>query len=179
MSKPNSGLFKGTSGIEDFYGDAEAVIAQRVAGLDLTPHPITNKQLSSKKMAIIRRKIDSRKATREEYALYMWNKRFKGRRDKAVKDFWTAETVRILENKPGTRKWTEAQKLEIGKGNKAKFNGVTLEGHHVYSASEYPHLSDNYLVIYPATHNEHLKGWHGGNYKKSIPGKRIRRIRDF
>ena len=41
MSKPESGLFKGTEGISDFYGDAEKIIAQGVQGLDLTPHPIT------------------------------------------------------------------------------------------------------------------------------------------
>ena len=56
MTKPDSGLFKGTSGIEDFYGDAERVIAERVKGLDLTPHPITQKQLSSKQRKRIKDK---------------------------------------------------------------------------------------------------------------------------
>ena len=46
MTKPESGLFRGTSGIEDFYGDAESVIAERVKGLDLREHPLQEKQLS-------------------------------------------------------------------------------------------------------------------------------------
>lgn len=179
MTKPESGLFKGTPGIDDFYGNAEKVIASRVKGLDLTPHPITNKQLSSKKMVKLNSKIESRTATREEYTLYMWNKRFKKRRRVAVKDFWTAETVRLMAGEKGTRERSSEQREEILKGQKASFNGRTLQGHHTYSAAEYPHLANNHLVIFPATHDEHLKGWHGGNYRKSKAGKRIRRFREF
>ena len=128
MSKPESGLLSGTSGILDFYGNAESVIANRAVGLDLQPHPIKNKQLSAKQRAKIKSKIDARTATREEYKRY--------------------------QSKP-------------------------LEFHHTYSAIEYPHLANMGEVIYPATHDEHFKGWHGGNYKKSKPGKRIRRFREF
>ncbi len=48
MTKPDSGLFDDTQGIDDFYGDAEKIIASRVVGLDLVPHPVTQKQLSKK-----------------------------------------------------------------------------------------------------------------------------------
>lgn len=179
MSKPESGLFKGTAGVKDFYGDAESIIADRVKGLDLTPHPIKMKQLSSSKLAKLKSKIETRTATRDEYTLYMWNKRFKRRRAKGVKDFWTAETVRLKTGQKGTRAWTKEQREEILKGRRASFNGKTLQGHHTFSASKYPHLANNHLVIYPATSFEHVKGWHGGNYKKSEPGRRIRRIREF
>ena len=179
MTKPESGLFEGTSGIEDFYGDAESVIAERVKGLDLTPHPITQKQLSSKQRKRIKSKIENRTATKEEYKRYMWNKRFKARRDKGVDNAWTEEQKRLERGERGTRNWTYEQRQEILNGNKPKFNGVTLAGHHAYSAKDYPHLADRAEVIYPATRKEHLKGWHGGNYKKSLPGRRIRRIREL
>ena len=179
MSKPSSGLFKGTKGVDDFFGNAETVIASRVKGLDLTPHPITQKQLSSKQKGRIKGKIEARTATREEYKRYMWNKRFNDRRKKGVKDFWTAEAVRLAFGEQGTRAWSEEQRNDIVKGNKASFNGKVLQGHHTYSAAKYPHLANNHLVIYPATDKEHLKGWHGGNYRKSKPGRRIRRIREF
>ncbi len=179
MTKPESGLFKGTSGIDDFYGNAEKVIASRVKGLDLTPHPITQKQLSAKQKSRIQGKINSRTATKEEYALYMWNKRFKKRRDKGVADFWYQEETRIKQNQQGTRNWTSEQVDAILRGKKPKFNNKTLQGHHTYSAKDYPHLANEGAVIYPATKDEHFKGWHGGNYRKSKPGKRIRRIREF
>lgn len=179
MTKPESGLFKGTSGIEDFYGDAESIIASRVGGLDLSPHPITQKQLSANQKATIKGKIEARTATREEYKRYMWNRRFDKRRKKGVKDFWTAEAIRLAAGEQGTRALSEEQRNEIIRGNKASFNGKALQGHHTYSASEYPHLANNHLVIYPATDKEHLKGWHGGNYRNSKHGSRIRRIREF
>lgn len=34
-------------------------------------------------------------------------------------------------------------------------------------------------IIYPVTLNEHLKGWHGGNFKNSRPGEPIIDINDF
>ena len=179
MSKPESGLFSGTSGILDFYGNAESVIASRVAGLDLQPHPITQKQLSSKRMAKIKGKIETRTATREEYALYTWNRRFKKRRDKGVSNFWFSEQGRLKHDMQGTRNWTPEQVQAILKGDTPKFNGESMQAHHAYSAKDYPHLANNGAVIYPATKREHLKGWHGGNYRKSKPGKRIRRIREF
>ena len=55
----------------------------------------------------------------------------------------------------------------------------TIQGHYSYSVSKYPHLADKGEVIYPATANEHLNGWHGGNYKNSLPGEPIKTILDF
>ena len=179
MSKPDSGLFKGTSGIEDFYGDVERVIARRVRGLDLTPHPVKQKQLSSKQNNKIKSKIAQRKATREEYKRFMWNKRFQTRRRKGVENFWTEEQQRLHRGEKGTRNWTREQQQAILNGEKPTFNGRALAGHHTYSATQYPHLANMAAVIYPATFTEHLKGWHGGNYKISLPGKRIRRIEEL
>jgi hypothetical protein len=179
MTKPDSGLFKDTSGIDDFYGDAERVIAERVQGLDLTPHPVKQKQLSSKQNNKIKSKIAQRKATREEYKRYIWNKRFKRRRDEGVINFWLSEQSRIENGQPTTRNWTKEQQQAILNGGKPTFNGRALAGHHTYSATQYPHLANMAAVIYPATFTEHLKGWHGGNYKNSLPGKRIRRIEEL
>lgn len=54
-----------------------------------------------------------------------------------------------------------------------------MQGHHSYSASQYPHLANKGEIIYPATPNEHFNGWHGGNWKNSLPGERIKPIDDF
>ena len=54
-----------------------------------------------------------------------------------------------------------------------------MQGHHSYSVSKYPHLADCGEVIFPTTRNEHLNGWHGGNYKNSMPGEPIFSIMDF
>ena len=179
MSKPDSGLFTNTNGLDDFYGDAESVIAARVVGLDLREHPLTRKQLSSKKNKKIREKIKSRTATKEEYKHYMWNKRLKSRRQAGIDLFWTQEKRRILNNKKTTRKWSNKQKEEILAGNKPKYNGKTIQAHHSYSVLKYPHLANAAEIMYPATYYEHFKGWHGSNYRNSLPGKRIRRIQEF
>lgn len=64
-------------------------------------------------------------------------------------------------------------------GKKPKYNGKTLQGHHSYSVSQYPHLAGRSEVIWPVTANEHFRGWHGGNWKNSLPGKPIVDIDDF
>ena len=179
MSKPESGLFDGTAGIDDFYGDAEKVIASRVEGLDLTLHPIQQKQLSAKQRARIRSKINSRTATREEYMRYQWDKRFTRRKKEGIHNFWKEEKSRIEQGEPCTRDWDEKQVNDILNRRNPKFKAEPMEAHHSYSAKDYPQLANSGLVIYPATHNEHLKGWHGGNYRKSKPGRRIRRTREF
>ncbi len=179
MSKPESGLFKGTGGSDDFYGNAEKVIAERVKGLDLNPHPINQKQLSAKQRARIRSKINNRTATREEYMRYEWDKRFSKRRSKGIRRFWLEERDRLQQGKSPTRDWSNEQINEIIENNSASYQSRPLEAHHTYSAKEFPHLANLGAVIYPATHNEHLKGWHGGSYRKSKPGRRIRRIREF
>ena len=157
----------------------ETIIAERTKGLDLVPHPTTQKQLSPKKMKELKQKIADRTITREEYVQYDWNKRFTQRRNEGVESFWRDERVRLSRGEKGTRNWSEDQIKDILSGKRAKFDGKTLQGHHTYSASQYPHLANRSEVIYPVTFNEHFRGWHGGNWKTSLPGKRIDIIDDF
>ena len=157
----------------------ETIIAERTKGLDLVPHPTTQKQLSPKKMKELKQKIADRTITREEYEQYDWNKRFTQRRNEGVESFWRDERVRLSRGEKGTRNWSEDQIKDILSGERAKFDGKTLQGHHTYSASQYPHLANRSEVIYPVTFNEHFRGWHGGNWKISLPGKRINIIDDF
>ena len=179
MSKPPCGLWSGTAGELSFYGDAEAVVAERVAGLDLREHPVGQKQLSNASRARIKRRIESRTATREEWERYMWDKRLARRRKTGIDSFWKAERARLANGERGTRNWSENQRLEILSGKKPQYNGQTMQAHHTYSVLLYPHLANSPEVLYPATPYEHLKGWHDGSYRKSLPGKRIRRINEF
>lgn len=158
--------------------EAEEIISKRTEGLDLEAHPSNQKQLSSKKMSEIKKKIDNRTATKSEYDAYKWNKKIKNKRAKAVDEFWADEKIRISQGKP-TRKWSPKQTADIMNGKRPKYNGKTIQGHHTYSVSEYPHLAGESKTIYPATFNEHFNGWHGGNWKTSKPGKRINNISDF
>lgn len=157
----------------------EQIIKSRIKGLDLNPHPIKQKQISSKKRTELKKKIDDRTITKAEYEQYMWNKRFSKRRASGVDDFWCQERQRILNNETLTRDWSQGQIDDILNGKKPKVDGKTVEGHHSYSASQYPQLANKGEVIYPVTRNEHLYGWHGGNFKNSIPGKPIKDISDF
>lgn len=108
----------------------------------------------------------------EEYKNYEMTRRFNKKRKKAIDDFWREEAKRIMNNTP-TRLWTEEQKKDILSGRKPKFNGRPIQGHHTFSASKFPHLAGDHRVIYPATFIEHLVAWHGGNWKTSLPGKRM------
>ena len=68
---------------------------------------------------------------------------------------------------------------DILNGKTPKHNGKPIQGHHAYSVSQYPHLANKGEVIYPVTPNEHFNGWHGGNYKNSLPGEPIIDVKDF
>ena len=181
MSKPPSGLFHGTAGEREFLGDAEEVIAGRVAGLDLREHPLTRAQLSGKQQKELRAKVEKRTATKEEYKALRWQERLDKRRRAGVHSFWEQERERILSGQRATRNWSPAQIADIvnPKSKKAKHSGKTLVGHHTYSVVLYPHLANRGEVIYPATKLEHEQGWHGGSSKTSLPGRRIRKIREF
>ena len=183
MSKGNSGLFKGTVGekSENNIGINELIniIKERTKDLDLREHPIKNKELSKKKMKEIKEKIDHCTATKKEYYIYNWNKRFKNRKDKAVEDFWKQERRRLKQGLSGTRNWNNEQKEAILGKKRPKYKGKTLQGHHSYSASLYPHLANKHEVIVPLSYIEHFKGWHGGNFKNSHPGKPIKFIIEF
>jgi len=158
---------------------AEKVIAERTKGLDLNPHPTQQKQLSAKKMKELKGKIDNRTITKVEYEQYTWNKKFAKHRDLGVKEFWYQKRQRLLNGKTPTRNWTTEQANEILNGGRPKFNGKTMQGHHSYSASQYPHLANKGEIIYPATFDEHFYGWHGGNWRESLPGKPINPFDEF
>lgn len=179
MSKPLSGLFRGTRGERFHMGDAETVIAERAVGLDLREHPLQNRQLSAKQVKAIRAKIVNRTATREEYEAYMWQRRFSKRRRAGIDSFWEQEADRLLAGLQGTRNWSPGDIERILSGRKPRRSGRPIEGHHTFSAVLYPHLANCGEIIYPATHFEHLQAWHGGNYRKSLPGRRIRRFNEF
>lgn len=173
MSKGNSGLFCGTVGAnEAVLCQGQGIIASRVKGLDLREHPREN-SLSAKRRKLIKEKIDNRTATKSEYYQYMSHKRFSERRKTGVNEFWKQERRRIREGKATTREWSDAQKATILSGLRPKYNGKTIQGHHTYSASRYPHLANRGEVVFPVTFDEHLYGWHGGNFKKSLPGKPV------
>ena len=157
----------------------ESIISERTKGLDLEPHPTNQGQLSPKKMKELKQKIADRTITREEYEQYDWNKRFSKRRRDGVDLFWLDERKRLMNGEASSRAWTSSQRQDIIDGKKPTYNGKTLQGHHTYSASQYPHLANRPEVIFPATFNEHFYGWHGGNWKMSLPGERINTIEDF
>ena len=188
MSKSNSGHFSGTAGarLSGYTRNSHSkvtklsesdIIASRVKGLDLREHPYKYKQLFSKNMAELRKKKQDRTMTQREYKMYESNKRLSARRDKGVKDFWRKERKRIINGTPTTREWTPQQMHDILHYKKPKHNGKTMQAHHTYSVSKYPHLADRGEVLFPATFKEHLYGWHGGNFKNSLPGKPINTLK--
>ncbi|MDG4477768.1 hypothetical protein [Streptococcus parasuis] len=157
----------------------ESIIADRVEGLDLTPHQTPYSQLSKKKATELRQKVKDRTITQEEYKRLDWNNRFQKRRKEGVDNFWLDERKRLMNGEEGTRIWSSEQQEQIISGRRPQFEGKTLHGHHTYNASQYPHLANNPNIIYPATYNEHLNGWHGGSWRKILPGERINKISDF
>lgn len=178
-SKADVNTSKPKGGDVEVAKSPEEIIAERTKDLDLRPHPTNQKQLSPKKLKELKQKLADRTITREEYEQLDWNKRFAKRRRDGVDEFWVQEQDRLLNGENGSRNWTPEQRESIINGNKAQFDGKTLQGHHTYSASQYPHLANRPEVIYPATFNEHFRGWHGGNWKTSLPGERIAKISDF
>jgi len=149
--------------------DPEQVIKERTKDLDTEPHPSKYKQLSAKKRAEIKQKIADRTCTREEYENYIWDKKIQAARKDAVEKFWQKEQVRV-QNGEGTRNYTQDMIDDILAGNRPQYEGKTLQGHHAYSVSEYPHLAGKNEVIYPATYREHFQQWHGGNWSNPSSG---------
>ena len=152
--------------------EAISVIASRTAGLDLNEHP-REKSLTSKQKKVIKSKISNRTVTRKEYRRYESDRRFAKRRKEGVRQFWDQEKARLKAGLKPTRNWSKSQQEEILNNMKPTYNGKSLQGHHTYSASKYPHLANRGEVIFPVTFDEHLYGWHGGNFKNSLPGKPI------
>ena len=155
------------------------IMAERTKGVDTREHPSKYKQISAKEKSRLESKVRDRTITKDEYKKLEWNKKISAKRQDAVNEFWDQEQIRLQKGENGTRNWSPQQKADILNGKRPTYNGKTIQGHHTYSVSKYPHLSGNSEVIYPATFNEHLKGWHGGNFRNSLPGEPIKTIIDF
>ena len=187
MSKSISNHFVGTGGHRAFFGnetssfiesskDAESIIQERVKGLDLREHPIKNKKyLSAKQIRAVKKKIQNRTATIEEYRNMRMSERLNARRTAGRDAFWRAEKKRLLSGQLPTRKWTATQIEDILSGKKPVFNGKTIQAHHTFSVNKYPHLANKAEVMYPTTFQEHFFEWHGGNWKTSLPAKRLKK----
>ena len=179
MSKSLSNHFHGTTGERRFLtslGQNEGdIINERVQGLDLREHPVKFKSTLSRKE--IKKRIDNRTASKDDYKKYYALDRLAKRRKKGVNEFWKQERRRIKKGEPTTRNWTAEQRNDILHTRKPKINGKSLQGHHSYSVSKYPHLANKGEAIYPATFEEHLYVWHGGNFKNSLPGRPFTRKR--
>ena len=175
MSKCNSHHFTGTTSLHNssLHTPSESdIIAERVKGLDLRPHP--TKQMGSKRMTKVRGKIDARTATKDEYRLLRHTERLNGRRDEGVRLFWEQERERILNGQTPSRPWSSEQRATILRGDAAMLNGKKLQGHHSYAVSQYPHLANRGEVIFPVTFYEHLHIWHGGSFFKNAPGRPVK-----
>ena len=163
----------------DYNQSPKEIMADRTKGLDTREHPSKYKQISAKEKSRLESKVRDRTITKDEYKKLEWNKKISAKRQDAVNEFWDQEQIRLQKGENGTRNWSPQQKADILNGKRPTYNGKTIQGHHTYSVSKYPHLSGNSEVIYPATFNEHLKGWHGGNFRNSLPGEPIKTIIDF
>ena len=163
----------------DYNQTPKEIMAERTKGLDTREHPSKYKQISAKEKSRLESKVRDRTITKDEYKKLEWNKKISAKRQDAVNEFWDQEQIRLQKGENGTRNWSPQQKVDILNGKRPTYNGKTIQGHHTYSVSKYSHLSGNSEVIYPATFNEHLKGWHGGNFRNSLPGEPIKTIIDF
>ncbi|MFB5764109.1 hypothetical protein ACE5LO_27525, partial [Paenibacillus medicaginis] len=170
--KPGDGKKLGAeeTGNNNQHKSEADIIAERAKGLDTTPRETPYKIMGSKKMKKLNEKAKNRTITKEEWKQLEWNKRFKRRRDTGVDNFWEQERERLLKGK-STRNWTTEQVQDIINGSVPKHNGKAIIGHHAYSASKYPQLANRGEIIFPVTFKEHLYRWHGGSYRKSLPGK--------
>ena len=183
MSKPSSGHFNGTTGSntgkKNIILDDNSSDIIKNDDLDFREHPTKFKQMSSKKLKQLREKVNNRSITKEEYKRLDWQRRLTARRNEAVKDFWERESFLVRNNLPTTRNWSAHQRQEILSGKRPKYKGKTIVSHHRYSVAKYPHLANRKELIFPATQYEHIYGWHGGNTQKSLPGRPIKKIKEF
>jgi len=182
MSKPNSGHFKGTTGTHitsSLFIDTSNRDIINTSGDDLREHPTKYKQPGSKELKHLHSKVKDRTITKSEYKVLTWSKRLTTRRNKAITDFWKEERRRIKKGLPTTRNWSAQQRADILNKKRPKFKGKTIQSHHTYSVAKYPHLANKSKYIQPVTPYEHLHGYHGGNYKNSLPGKPIKKIKEF
>lgn len=163
----------------DYNQSPKEIIAERKKDLDTQEHPSKYKQISAKEKARLAAKVKDRTITKEEYKILKWNKKISAKRQDAVNEFWDREQIRLQNGENGTRNWSPQKKVDILNGKRPTYSGKTIQGHHTYCVSKYPHLAGNSEVIYPAPFNEHLNGWHGGNFCNSLPGEPIISIIDY
>lgn len=183
MSKPNSGHFKGTTGYNNSQKNSSQILKKNVIinseKYDTREHPTKHKQMSFKKLQLLRKKLNTRTITKEEYKRLEWQRRLTARRNEAIKQFWIDERRKIKNGLPTTRNWNATQIKEIMSKKIPTFKGRSMSSHHLYSVSKYPHLANKKELIYPATFYEHIYGFHGGNTRNSLPGIPIKNIKEF
>jgi len=181
MSKTLSNHFHGTTGERKFlkvshqHEYEDDIIKERTQGLDLREHPVIYKSSLSKK--VIKDKVNNRTASRDDYRKIDAMERLAKRRRKGVNEFWKQERRRIKKGERTTLNWTAEQRDDILHNRRPKVDGRSLQGHHTYSVSKYPHLANKGEIIFPVTFEDHLYVWHGGNFQNSLPGKPFLRKR--
>lgn len=187
MSKPQSGLFKNTTGYShgkvfmNHNLDLNDIAHMSDSGdnFDRREHPIPYKELSSKKLGQFREKELRRTLTKDEYKHKEWNRRFNNRKARGINAFWRKERQRILHGLPTIRNWSASQIRDILDKKRPRYKNQAMQSHHTYSAAKFPHLADKGNLIYPATPYEHRHSWHGGNYKQSLPGRPFYNDKEF
>ena len=66
----------------DYNQSSKDIISERTKDLDKQEHPTKQKQLSAEKKSELKKKLDNRTITREEYKQLEWNRRFSNRRSR-------------------------------------------------------------------------------------------------
>ena len=175
MSKPSSGHFSGTAGINNAsynqsqHNNINVIITPK--GLDLKEHSTKYKQMSSKKRKELHEKEQARTITKSEKKRLDWQKRLDARRRTGINLFWDKERYLISHNLPTTRNWSAEQRTDILNHKTPKFNSKPMQSHHTYSVAKYPHLSNLGDLIYPVTTYEHTNRWHYKGTKNILPGR--------
>lgn len=145
---------------------SEAVVA------DLRPtRALPHTPLSSAERRALQAKVDGRSITRAEWERLQFDRRFRNRRLRGVDRYWAEERRRLRAGEPGTRNWTPTQRDDILERRTPRFGDEPIEGHHLHNAADYPDIADDAANIYPATKNEHLRRWHGGNFQNDTAGQ--------
>jgi hypothetical protein len=155
----------------------EIVEARQVDGTDAVnggasrpKRELPYQPLGPREEAELLAKAKNRTITSDEWARLQFHRRLKNRRNRGVDRFWAQERRRLRAGEPGTRNWTDEQRADILAGRTPKHAGAPMEGHHKHNAADYPDIADQGDNIYPATRDEHLNRWHGGNFQNDTDG---------
>jgi hypothetical protein len=147
-------------------------------GSGRTKRDLPYKPLGPREEAELLAKVKDRTITSDEWERLQFHRRFKNRRNRGVDRFWAQERRRLRAGEPGTRNWTDEQRADILAGRTPKHAGDALEGHHKHNAADYPDIADQGDNIYPATKDEHLNRWHGGNFQNDTDGQPLNPFHD-